>query len=313
MAFLGIDTSNYATSLAVVNEAKEVVCAKKEFLPVKPGELGLRQSDALFQHTLALPAMLQALANQGVLENIRAVGVSSRPRPISGSYMPCFLAGLSVATAFATALNVPLIQTSHQQGHVAAALHGTNNPELSLSPAMVLHISGGTTEILHTCKYEILDRMGGSLDLFAGQAIDRLGVQLGLPFPAGEAVSALASQCTINSIKPKISVKNLDCHFSGLQNQFERMLAEGKAPQYVAKYCLFAIADTLITMLRNARSIYPSLPIICAGGVMGSNVIRPRMEQQLDNIYFVDPEFSSDNAIGVALIAQSEVVHGGDN
>ena len=100
---LGVDTSNYATSLAVFDTAGEVVCAKKRFLPVKPGQLGLRQSDALFHHTTALPEMLHELAQEFDLTRIDAVGVSQKPRPAEGSYMPCFLAGVNAATAFAAA------------------------------------------------------------------------------------------------------------------------------------------------------------------------------------------------------------------
>ena len=114
---LGIDTSNYATSLAVFNTAGEVVCAKKRFLPVKEGQLGLRQSDALFHHTVALPEMLAELGSEFDLTQISAVGVSEKPRPVEGSYMPCFLAGVSAAEAFALARGIPLIRTTHQQGH----------------------------------------------------------------------------------------------------------------------------------------------------------------------------------------------------
>ena len=116
MLTLGIDTSNYATSLAVFDtDAGEVVCDCKKFLPVKEGQLGLRQSDALFHHTAALPAMLAELGARADLTQVRAVGVSARPRPVEGSYMPCFLAGVSAATAFSLSRALPLIELTHQQ------------------------------------------------------------------------------------------------------------------------------------------------------------------------------------------------------
>ena len=127
---LGIDTSNYATSLAVFDTAGEVVCAKKRFLPVKAGQLGLRQSDALFHHTVALPEMMQELAQEFDLTQIDAVGVSQKPRPVEGSYMPCFLAGVNAATAFAHAKGIPLVLTTHQQGHAAAALFAAKGEQL---------------------------------------------------------------------------------------------------------------------------------------------------------------------------------------
>ena len=145
---LGIDTSNYATSLAVFDTAGEVVCAKKRFLPVKEGQLGLRQSDALFHHTVALPEMLQELAQEFDLTKISAVGVSQKPRPAEGSYMPCFLAGVSAATAFSKARGIPLVLTTHQQGHAAAALFAAEGEHLFRQKVLLFHISGGTTDLL---------------------------------------------------------------------------------------------------------------------------------------------------------------------
>ena len=138
---LGIDTSNYATSLAVFDTAGEVVCAKKRFLPVKEGQLGLRQSDALFHHTAALPGMLAVLGEEFDLTKIGAVGVSEKPRPVQGSYMPCFLAGVSAGQAFALGRGVPLVRTTHQQGHAAAALFAAGGEALFRQKVLLFHIS----------------------------------------------------------------------------------------------------------------------------------------------------------------------------
>ena len=149
MLTLGIDTSNYATSLAVFDtNAGEVVCDCKRFLPVREGQLGLRQSDALFHHTTALPEMLEELSREFDLTQIAAVGVSQKPRPVEGSYMPCFLAGVSAATAFARARGIPLVHTTHQQGHAAAALFAAKGEELFRQKVLLFHISGGTTDLL---------------------------------------------------------------------------------------------------------------------------------------------------------------------
>ena len=181
---LGVDTSNYATSLAVFDTAGEVVCAKKRFLPVKAGQLGLRQSDALFHHTAALPEMLQELAQEFDLTKIDAVGVSQKPRPVEGSYMPCFLAGVSAATAFAAARDIPLIHTTHQQGHAAAALYAAKGEALFSQKVLLFHISGGTTDLLLCDQVRTIITLGTSTDLYAGQAVDRVGVRLGFGFPA---------------------------------------------------------------------------------------------------------------------------------
>ena len=168
MLTLGIDTSNYATSLAVFDtDAGEVVCDCKKFLPVKEGQLGLRQSDALFHHTAALPAMLAELATHADLTEISAVGVSAKPRPVEGSYMPCFLAGVSAATAFALSRALPLVQLTHQQGHIAAALYATGQPELFNQETLVFHVSGGTTDLLLCHGAERITPLGTSSDLYA--------------------------------------------------------------------------------------------------------------------------------------------------
>lgn len=303
---LGFDTSNYATSLAVFDTAGEVVCAKKRFLPVKPGQLGLRQSDALFHHTVALPEMLQELSEEVDLEKIRAVGVSQKPRPVEGSYMPCFLAGVSAATAFARAKKIPLVYTTHQQGHAAAALYAAKGAELFSQKVLLFHISGGTTDLLLCDRVEQISTLGTSSDLYAGQAVDRIGVKLGFGFPAGVEVSRLASLCK-EDIRPKSSVRGMQCSLSGLENQCNALLAQGKTPEYVCKYCLLCVADTVVKMTREAQKEYPDLPVVCAGGVMSSDIIRAWVQQRLPKVYFVPGQYSSDNAIGVSILAAQEV------
>ena len=302
---LGIDTSNYATSLAVFDTAGEVVCAKKRLLPVKAGQLGLRQSDALFHHTAALPEMLQELSGEFDLTQINAVGVSAKPRPVEGSYMPCFLAGVSAAQAFALGRGIPLIRTTHQQGHAAAALFAARGAELFSKQVLLFHISGGTTDLLLCDAVRQIQLLGSSSDLYAGQAVDRIGVKLGFAFPAGAQVSELAARCE-EPIKPRSSVKGLECSLSGLENQCTALLSAGKSPEYVCKYCLLCIADTVVRMTRAAFELYPELPVVCAGGVMSSALIRDWVQKRLPEVMFVPGQYSSDNAIGVSILAAQE-------
>lgn len=299
---LGFDTSNYATSLAVFDTAGEVVCAKKRFLPVKPGQLGLRQSDALFHHTVALPEMMHELAQEVDLTKVSAVGVSQKPRPVEDSYMPCFLAGVNAGTAFAHAKGIPLIMTTHQQGHAAAALYAAKGAELFSRKVLLFHISGGTTDLLLCDQTERITTLGTSTDLYAGQAVDRVGVKLGFGFPAGAEVSRLAALCE-EDIRPKSSVKEMQCSLSGLENQCNTLLEQGKTPEYVCKYCLVCVADTVVKMTKAAQKVYPGLPVVCAGGVMSSDVIRTWVQKRLPDVCFVPGQYSSDNAIGVSILA----------
>ena len=302
---LGIDTSNYATSLAVFDTAGEVVCAKKRFLPVKAGQLGLRQSDALFHHTVALPEMMQELAQEFDLTQIDAVGVSQKPRPVEGSYMPCFLAGVNAATAFAHAKGIPLVLTTHQQGHAAAALFAAKGEQLFAEKVLLFHISGGTTDLLLCHEAESITPLGTSSDLYAGQAVDRLGVKLGYPFPAGVYVSEQAALCT-EKVRPKVSVHGLTCSLSGLENQCARLLTEGRNAAYVCKYCLLCVGETLVRMANNALAEHPGLPVVFAGGVMSSDLIRTYVTNRVPGAHFVPGRFASDNAIGISILAARE-------
>lgn len=307
MLTLGIDTSNYATSLAVFDTlAGEVVCDTKRFLPVRPGQLGLRQSEALFHHTQALPEMLRELSQKADLTAVGAVGVSAKPRPVEGSYMPCFTAGVSAAWAFAAGRGIPVCLTTHQQGHLAAALFAAGRPALWEGPVLVFHISGGTTDLLLRRPDGGVETLGTSSDLYAGQAVDRIGVRLGFAFPAGEQVSRLAAESD-EPIRPRATVKGLSCSLSGLENQCVRLLEQGKSPAYVCRYCLLCVGETVVRMTREALRLHPGLPVVCAGGVMSSPVIRDYVQARLPGVCFVPGRFSSDNAIGVAVLAAREV------
>ena len=306
MLTLGIDTSNYATSLAVFDtDAGEVVCDCKKFLPVKEGQLGLRQSDALFHHTAALPAMLAELGARADLTQVRAVGVSARPRPVEGSYMPCFLAGVNAATAFAAARSIPLIYTTHQQGHAAAALFAARGADLFTQKVLLFHISGGTTDLLLCDEVRTITQLGTSTDLYAGQAVDRVGVKLGFPFPAGVYVSEQAALCK-EKVHPKVSVHGLTCSLSGLENQCAKLLADRHDAPYVCKYCLLCVGETLVRMANNALAEHPGLPVVFAGGVMSSDLIRTYVTNRVPNAHFVPGKFASDNAIGISILAARE-------
>ena len=306
MLTLGIDTSNYATSLAVFDaDAGEVVCDCKKFLPVKEGQLGLRQSDALFHHTAALPELMQKINDTVPLCKIQAVAVSEKPRPVQGSYMPCFLAGVNAATAFSLAGGIPLYKLTHQQGHIAAALYATGDKTLFERETLVFHVSGGTTDLLLCRGAQSITPLGTSSDLYAGQAVDRLGVKLGFAFPAGVYVSEQAALCE-ERIKPKVSVRGTACSLSGLENQCAKLLEQGKTAPYVCKYCLLCVAETLLRMAQNALQEHPGLPVVFAGGVMSSDLIRSYITARLPDARFVPAKFASDNAIGIAVLAAKE-------
>lgn len=301
MTALGLDTSNYTTSAALY-DGSAVTANRKRLLPVAPGQRGLRQSDAVFHHTRQLPGLLAGLLPNS---DLTVIGVSDRPRQTEDSYMPCFLTGLGFGQAIGAALNVPVARFSHQQGHIAAALYSAGKLELLHREFLAFHVSGGTTEALRVspggAEGPRAQLVAQSLDLKAGQAVDRVGVMLGLQFPCGPELEKLALACP-QSMDVKPSMKGADCSLSGIENQCKAMLAKGQAPAEIARFCLSSIAAALDEMCRRLLDEMGPLPMLFSGGVCSCSLLRDRLEGKY-SAAFAAPEFSSDNAAGVAILA----------
>ncbi len=296
MKVVGFDTSNYTTSIAIFDGASGENCSR--LLPVKPGELGLRQSDAVFSHTKSLPELSGRLFSHA--ENISAVGVSTRPRAVEGSYMPCFMVGYSHAKLISDLLGVPLIQVSHQQGHVAAALWSAGRLDLMDKPHLAWHLSGGTTELLLVEPEEKnvkCTKLGGTSDISAGQLIDRTGVMLDLPFPAGKHVDALSKEA-VNTDLFKVKCTGLEFSLSGVQNKVQQYAAKN-LPAETAAYALRCVCHAVKTATENAKKLYPGLDVVFSGGVASNSMLRNVMPDAI----FAEPAFSTDNAMGVAILA----------
>lgn len=300
--YLGFDTSNYTTSLAMFDGKN--IFQQKKLLTVRHGERGLRQSEAVFQHTVNMPNLVNELDFDN--ENINAVAVSARPRNIEGSYMPCFTVGINVATAVSKFTSSKLYTTSHQVGHILAALYSVGKLELVNEEFIAFHLSGGTTEALlvKADKDEIIkaEIIAQSIDLKAGQAIDRTGVLLGLTFPCGREIDAL-SQKSDKNYKIKPSMKGLDCSLSGVENKVKAMIESGERREDTAKFVLTYISSTLEKMTELIIKKYGNLPLVYAGGVMSNSFIKSNILNKFDNAYFAKPEFSCDNAAGTAIYA----------
>lgn len=299
--YLGFDTSNYTTSIALFDGKN--IKQEKKLLTVKVGERGLRQSDAVFQHTVNMPQLIEQLDFKN--ENINAVGVSSRPRNIEGSYMPCFLVGMNTAAAVSRFTNSPLFTTSHQVGHILAALYSADRLDLINERFIAFHFSGGTTEALlvEPNADEIITAtlIAQSTDLKAGQAIDRTGVLLGLKFPCGAELDKLSHQSD-KKFKINTSFKGCDCSLSGVENKVKNMINNGEVPADIAKFVISYIAQTADDMTSRLIEAYGDLPLVYAGGVMSNTMIRKKISNKY-NAFFAKPEFSSDNACGTAIFA----------
>ena len=307
-AVFGFDTSNYTTSAAAFVPQTSFLTQQKKLLPVKPGEKGLRQSDAVFHHTVQLPQVFSAL-QEGIDARPLAVCASVSPRMEAGSYMPCFLVGKGAGELLARANGVPFFTTSHQHGHVMAALFGAQRLDLAERQFLAFHVSGGTTEALLVSPdpQEILQIrcVASSLDLKAGQAIDRVGLMLGLQFPCGAALDRLSRESDrIFRIRP--TLKDGCPSLSGIENQCRKMIENGESPADVARFCILSVAAALEGMTAFLLQQYGDLPLLYAGGVMSNSEIRKRFEKQFGAV-FAPPEFSCDNAAGVALIGSMKM------
>ena len=301
MSVLGIDTSNYTTSIAFFDGQDGVNCSK--LLPVKQGELGLRQSDAVFAHIKSLPELSGRLFSNADIGEITAVGVSTRPRAVEGSYMPCFMVGYSHAKMMADILNVPLVEVSHQQGHVAASLWSAGRLDLMDRPHLAWHLSGGTTELLLVepdGKNVRCTKIGGTTDISAGQLIDRTGVMLELTFPAGKHVDALSKEAQMKETF-KVKCPALEFSLSGVQNKVQQFHEKHGIPAETAAYALRCVAGAVYQATKNALKAYPGLPVVFSGGVASNSMLREVIAPL--NPVFAQPQFSTDNAMGVAVLA----------
>lgn len=302
--YIGVDTSNYTTSAAVYISDENRVIQQKKLLPVKEGELGLRQSDAVFHHTKQLPEMIEQLCGEYRSEKPAAITASARPRNIEGSYMPCFLCGEGFARSYAALSDIPMYTTSHQIGHILAALYSADRLELVDERFIAFHVSGGTTDCL-LCEPDNenvlrITELGTSLDLKAGQAVDRTGVMLGLRFPCGADLEKLAVNAD-RSFKVRPVIKDGSCCLSGVENKCGSMLKSGEKPENIARYCLDFIAETIVAMTGSAEEKCGKLPLIYAGGVMSDRLIRDVIISHFPRASFATPEFSCDNAAGAAI------------
>ena len=301
MSVIGMDTSNYTTSIAFFDGFGGENCSR--LLPVKAGELGLRQSDAVFAHIKSLPELSGRLFSHIRKEDITAVGVSTRPRAVEGSYMPCFMVGFSHAKMLSEALDVPLVEVSHQQGHVAASLWSAGRLDLMDSPHLAWHLSGGTTELLLVepeGKNVKCTKIGGTTDISAGQLVDRTGQLLQLPFPSGKHMDELSR----NAVKKDVfKVKCTDFQFSlsGVQNKVQQYHCANGDPAETAAYALRCVAKAVCLATEQACKAYPGLPVVFSGGVASNSLLR-QVTAPLKPIY-AQPQFSTDNAMGVAVLA----------
>lgn len=297
---LSFDTSNYTTSACLFDPATGVIWQNRILLHPPKDQRGLRQSDVVFLHTKNMESLLETMPTV----SIDAVVATARPRPIDGSYMPCFLVGQNMGRNVAKALGCPFQTFSHQENHIMAALYSSGNMSLLRQKFIAFHVSGGTSDVLSVTMGENgleIQSIGGSNDLHAGQLIDRIGVMLGMQFPCGKEIEATAKQCN-EKIAIKTSVTGNFFNLSGFENRAQQLISNGASREYVSKFALDAVLRTVDKVIANLRSAEAELPVLLAGGVMSNAYIAENLLKSHKNIYFSDPFYSSDHALGNAVL-----------
>lgn len=302
--FLGIDTSCYTTSVAVLCDGQ--MFQVKKMLDVKTGECGLRQSEGFFQHVKNLPVLFDEIKDQIDFNkyNDITVSVSARPRSVEGSYMPVFLAGQSFARVIADVLGAKYVETSHQDGHIMAAIHSCQRYDLFKKPFLTYHLSGGTTELLLVEKKDSVfecEMVGGTKDLPAGQFIDRVGVKMGLDFPCGKYVDELAVNHKGKMPKVKTCVNDGYINFSGEETRYSKLLATGADKEETAYCVMKCIAQSVQKSVEFAKEKYAVEDVLMVGGVSSSKFLRNEFSD-MPGACFAEPQFSTDNAAGVCII-----------
>lgn len=301
MSALGFDSSNYTASVAWTDGNTDR--SERQILSVKEGERGIRQSDGVFEHMKLLPELFEKL--DVPMGGITAIGASTRPRTVEGSYMPVFLAGYGYARVAAKTLGVPLYEFAHQDGHVMAGIYSCGAFDLLNRPFLSVHLSGGTTEILLSeykgtnFTHKIL---GGTKDISAGQFIDRVGVRMGMRFPAGRELEELALTAD-GAEKLPVSADGSFVSFSGVETKAAR-IAGDVSDARLARGVLECVRDTLIKAINSAVSQTGIHDVLAVGGVASNTIIRNGLTEKTDGeVYFAKPEYSTDNAVGIAYLA----------
>ena len=297
--YLGIDTSSYTTSVAVVDQAGSLLADVRRVLKVKKGEKGLRQQEALFQHLENLSALIESLDVD--FRSIEAIAVSSRPRHDEGSYMPVFLAGLNCGKTISKALGIPLRRFSHQDGHAACGLMDNTG----LKKFLCLHISGGTTELIEADNQDenlVTHIVGGTLDISIGQLVDRIGIRMGYRFPCGAEMDK--DSRTGNKLPIDISIKIKDgwMNLSGLENKFAKLTEDKNITNPDICCTLFHVISEIIEEIIVERiKIQEYEKVVIVGGVAENTIVREHLISKVldDKVVFTRPGLSSDNAVEI--------------
>ena len=296
---LGIDTSCYTTSLVAVDHNKQILFEDRIPLEVKEGHLGLRQSEAFFQHIRNLPILYEKCLKVIDPTKIGSVCVSSQPRNLKGSYMPVFTAGINLGKIIAGTLKCLYLEVSHQENHLYAVSFDHKLPTTFIG----VHISGGTSEILkvNNNKRIVVEIIGKSLDLSFGQLIDRIGLYMGLTFPCGKTLDQLRTNVS-DRYKLKLSIKELSFNLSGFENKLKSYYDQDQNISKISNTLFYYLGQILSNILNDAIKEYGIDTVVLSGGVSANDFLRDHLSEEVrGHVLFPRKEYATDHALGNAF------------
>lgn len=311
--YMGIDTSAYTTSIAVIDNYNNLIYDGRIPLVVKKGKRGLRQQEAVFQHINNIPYLINDLSNKLDISKISTVSASVKPRNMEDSYMPVFKVAQGQAFSISKLLNIEYKEFSHQNGHIGAGIMSCGK-KLS-KQFLAIHISGGTTELLIVEENDIDFNptiIGGTKDISAGQLIDRIGVKLGLGFPCGKELDALAKNVSEARIKPPINTEKTWINYSGAETFFYKLIqSKIYGNNEISKGVIDCIANSLANVVNFAIKMYDIKDVLFIGGVSASVTLKEILSDKLNkigltNVLFPSAKYCTDNAVGIAYLGANK-------
>ncbi|MAU02105.1 MAG: tRNA (adenosine(37)-N6)-threonylcarbamoyltransferase complex transferase subunit TsaD [Anaerolineaceae bacterium] len=311
---LAIETSCDETSAAVVEDGRTIlsnIIASQVDLHAQFG--GVFPEVASRKHVEVIHAVVQQAleeAHMG-LDDIDCIAVTRGPGLVGS-----LLVGVNMAKGLALARNKPFLGINHIEGHIYSLWLTEYVDEIEF-PLLTLVVSGGHTELYLMTDHGQYQHLGGTLDDAAGEAFDKVGRVLGLPFPGGPAIDKLAPSGSATAFKfPRAVMEDgYNFSFSGLKTAVSRQIKhfnKTKLPvEDLAASFQTAVVEALVTKTERAASAYGVTAVHLAGGVSANRELRRTMTEQLSvPVRYPPPILCTDNAAMIGAAAHWHFVNG---
>ncbi|PID42908.1 MAG: tRNA (adenosine(37)-N6)-threonylcarbamoyltransferase complex transferase subunit TsaD [Gammaproteobacteria bacterium] len=319
MYVLGIETSCDETGVAIYHSDRGLLSdALYSQVQIHADYGGVVPELASRDHIKkTLPLVNEVLQQAGISkQQLQGIAYTSGPGLVGA-----LMVGASIAQGMGFALGIPVIGVHHMEGHLLAPMLESSPPEF---PFIALLVSGGHTQLVRVDGIGQYELLGESVDDAAGEAFDKTAKMLGLDYPGGPAVAALAESGVDRFAfpRPMTDRPGLDFSFSGLKTftltTVNKMKGEGQLPEQtradIAASFQQAVVDTLMLKCRRAIRQTGLKRLVIAGGVSANKKLRASMEEMVDKesarVFYARPEFCTDNGAMIAYAGCQRLLAG---